>query len=124
MSRFLSGEPVAVGRRGWRQGWRRTYRFREGALIEHGPIGSRETSFIPPDFAFDNSAPWWIAWLIPAEVKRRMLRGCGLHDYLRTRLDWSLADGDGDFMAVIGHDRVREPFLTLCWWAVRTNKNR
>lgn len=124
MSRFLSGEPVPVGRRGWRQGWRKTWRFRDGAVVEHGPIGSGWHSEIPANFVFDNSTPWWLIWLLPAEVKRRMRRPCGGHDYWRSRPEWSLAGGDGEFLAVLSSDAVREPILTLCWWAVRTNKNR
>lgn len=117
MGRFLGGRPVRVGGP-W---WRPDYRFAEGAIFQHGAVDSAWFTVIPAAFVFNNSAPWWIAWALP---RSRMLRACGLHDYLRTLRNWSLSAGDGAFLDAASSDRVREPWLTPAWWAVRTNKNR
>jgi len=125
MSRWLKGEPVEVGRRAWWRFWApRRWRFAEGGAFEHGPVGSALVTEIPAGFVFDNSMPWFLAWLFPRQMRRRMRRGCGLHDWLRTRRAWSLAAGDAAFMDAIACDAVREPWLTAAWWGVRTNKSR
>lgn len=117
MSRWLHGDPVRVGGPWWRSSWR----FRLGAAYEIGATGSGWIVTIPAGFVFDLSAPWWIAWALP---RARMRRAAGLHDFARTDPAWSLWFGDLLFPDALKVDGVREPILSLAWWAVRTNDNR
>lgn len=117
MSRFLYGLPVRVGG-SW---WRPRYRFLEGAAFELGHEGSGWIIEIPADHEFDLSAPAWIAWALP---RKRMRRPAGLHDLARKHPEITLWFGDLLFPDACHAEGVREPLLTLCWWAVRTNNNR
>lgn len=121
MSAWLVGKPVLAGGT-W---WRPRYRFADGAAYEIGPAGSGMVAVVPPDFTFDVSAPLialpllWLAGVYP-----RMVRASGLHDYARRDPAWTLWFGDLIFCDALHTDGVREPLLTLCWWAVRSNNNR
>lgn len=125
MSRFLRGDVERVGRRGWRQGFRPTYRFRFGAAFQVGPATSSWIIEVPADFVFDVSAPWWLAW--PLDLvgwSRLMVRPAGLHDWARRDRTFSLWFGNLLFVDAMKAEGGEEPALTVCWWAVRTNRNR
>ena len=113
MSRWLTGEPICTGRRTWR--------FRHGARFEWGQRGAGWIVEIPASFEFDVSAPWWLTWL---PVLKAMIRPAGLHDLLRRDPAWALWSGDLMFLDACKANGVREPWLTLGWWAVRTNDRR
>ena len=121
MSRWLYGEPVPTGGRRPGLFGPKLYRFKMGGAFEIGPPGSGWIVTIPSDFIFDLSAPWWIAWALP---RSRMLRTSGLHDRGRDDPTWSLWFSDLIFADSLRADGVKDPMLTVCWWAVRTNNNR
>lgn len=117
MSRWLFGELAPVTRRHWC--------FRDGAAYEIGPAGSGWIALIPADFVFDVSAPWWTVWALKLTgLWKRMTRPAGLHDWARQDPAWSLWFGDLIFCDAMQAEGAREPGLTVCWWAVRTNDNR
>lgn len=121
MSRWLVGMPVLTGG-SW---WRPRYRFYGGAAYEIGAAGSGMVARVPPAFQFDVSAPWWsLPILHLTGIYPKLVRASGLHDYARQDPAWSLWFGDLIFCDALHTDGVREPWLTLCWWAVRSNNNR
>lgn len=119
MSRWHKGDPIRTGGTFWRP----RYRFRTGAAYEIGHGGMVAT--VEPDFTFDVSAPLLALPLLHIlGAYRKMVRASGLHDYARRDPAWSLWFGDLIFCDALHTDGVREPLLTLCWWAVRSNNNR
>jgi hypothetical protein len=115
MGRWLYGEPVWTGGRGPAG---RYYRFEHGGAYEVHPGFSIH---IPSSHVFDLSAPWWTAWALP---RKRMRRAAGLHDFCRQDQAYSLWIGNLLFLDALRADGVKDPLLTMVWWAVRTNRSR
>lgn len=121
MSRWLRGEIVEVGGP-W---WRRDCRFRHGGLYEVGALGSGATIEVPDWFVFQASVPLWAAPMLATfGVLHRLRRPAALHDMVRTFPELSLWFGDLMFVDACHVERIPEPWLSICWWAVRSNNRR
>lgn len=78
---------------------------------------------IPAGFTTDLvSAPWFARPFMPL----RHLAACALyHDYLlRMRPDLSLRTCDARFLVAMKFFGVPQPWRSICYGAVRTNRNR
>lgn len=121
MSRWLKGEPVWTG--GRKRG-RKQFRYQDGAAFQFGPDGACIVITVSSSFVFDLSAPWWLAWLIPAPLKRKLLRAAGIHDQGRGDPTWTLWFGDLLFMDALRADGVPTWQAEFVWHLVRSNNNR
>jgi len=101
---------------------RKVYRVLRTFIYRAGPFGGGEIS-IPAGFETDLvSAPWYLRWALP--LKHMMLPAI-VHDYARKFcLGITTSGTDLIFLEAMYDCRVREPYKTLSWLAVRSNNNR
>lgn len=78
---------------------------------------------VPDEFETDRiSAPRPVMWMLP---KRHIDPAAVLHDYCRRhRHDMELWETDLVFLQAMYLCGVPEPWRTICWLAVRTNRSR
>lgn len=101
---------------------RKVYRVVRSFTYRTGPREGVPIT-IPAGFETDLvSAPWYLRWALP--LKHMMLAAI-VHDYARKHCDDILTEEtDVIFLEAMYDCRVREPYKTLSWLAVRSNNNR
>ena len=87
-----------------------------------GFLGSGAGIEVPAGFETDGpSVPFFLLPFLPVGA---MYRTAAVHDFLRQATDLPLYVTDLIFAEALGTDGVREPYRTLAYLGVRTNRSR